>query len=142
MKLSRFSIAFILSLVLPVATDIALQHTAKGSIPFPEGEYSDEPGHNAWHITLWQRNNAYYYKTLEFANHQKLCLADGKASGNSERPVFTWNNRGYQYQVAWQPNDPNFIRLTVQNPSGQVILNQLFKREPGEFEDPNATQCN
>jgi hypothetical protein len=33
------------------------------------------------------------------------------------------------------------VRLQVINPAGQVILNELLVREPGEFEDPNATKC-
>jgi hypothetical protein len=32
-------------------------------------------------------------------------------------------------------------REQVIDPSGKVILNQLFVSEPGKFENPNTTKC-
>ncbi len=142
MKIQPVNIALILSLVLPVASNIALQKPAFASLPFPEGEFFDyQNTDKTWHITLWKQQNTYYYKSLNLKNKQRLCLVGGVGSGNQKRSVFTWRNRGYKYQVAWQPVEANLIRLIVLNPANKVVFNQILKREPGEFEDPNATKC-
>ena len=69
------------------------------------------------------------------------CLIGAKASGTQARPVFSWTNAKYKYRVSWQTVQPELVRLEVINPANPVILNQFLVREPGEFEDPNATKC-
>ncbi|MBD2665867.1 hypothetical protein B6N60_00315 [Richelia sinica FACHB-800] len=140
MKTRSGSLALILSLAVPLWTSLQTQAFAK--LPFPDGEYfNPQNGEVRWHLTLWEEKNKYFYKNTDLQSEKKICLTNGTASGNKNRSVFTWRNKGYKYQIAWRPQDPDVVRLQVINPSGKTILNELLKRQPGEFEDPNATKC-
>ncbi len=143
MKLKSFAIAAILGISLPVITDIAINHQAVANPPgFPGGEFSNiDKNGRGWRLTLWYQDHAFHYKGVEWQTQNRLCLSGAVGSGSDKRPVFTWRNGNHKYRVAWQPADPDVIRLQVINPSGRIILNELLAREPGEFEDPNATQC-
>jgi hypothetical protein len=142
MQIKGIAISLVLGLSLPIVADVAIDSQALANLPFPEGEFFDVQGQpRNWHLTLWQAKGQYYYKNLNLKTGKKLCLFGARVSGNKARPVFTWTNSKYKYQVAWQTVQPELVRLQVINPAGQVILNELLVREPGEFEDPNATKC-
>jgi hypothetical protein len=142
MQLKGIAISLVLGLSLPIVTDVSIQNQAVAKLAFPEGEFFDVQGQpRIWHLTLWQVKGQYYYKNLNLKTGKKLCLIGAKASGTQARPVFSWTNAKYKYRVSWQTVQPELVRLEVINPANQVILNQFLVREPGEFEDPNATKC-
>ncbi|MTJ09267.1 hypothetical protein [Anabaena sp. UHCC 0204] len=142
MKIPGIAISLVLGLALPIVADISVQNQAVANLAFPEGEFFDVEGQpRIWNLTLWQNKGQYYYKNLNLKTGKKLCLIGAKASGTKARPVFTWTNAKYKYRVSWQIVQTDLVRLEVINPSGKVILNQLLVRQPGEFEDPNATKC-
>jgi hypothetical protein len=142
MQIKGIAVSLILGLSLPIVADVAIQTQAVANLAFPEGEFFDVQGQpRNWNLTLWQAKGQYYYKSLNLKTGKKLCLIGAKVSGNKDRPVFTWNNGKYKYRVAWQIVQPELVRLQVINPSGQIILNELLVRQPGEFENPNATKC-
>lgn len=143
MKIREISIALFFGLSLPMITDIAVQSQAVANLAFPEGEFfNGQVQSNTWSLTLWEDKGKYYYKNLNLKTGKKICLVGAKASGSKARPVFTWTNAKYKYRVSWQTVEPDVVRLQVINPSEQLILNELLIRQPGEFEDPNATKCN
>ncbi|MGK7878219.1 MAG: hypothetical protein AB4426_34405 [Xenococcaceae cyanobacterium] len=124
MNIKAISLAAILGLSVPTITDIAINTQAVAQLPFPSGDFRD----NTWSVSLWYTNNAYYYKGENLRTGDSLSLAGAQVSGNRQRPVYTWRNDAYRYQVAWQPKDSNVIRLQVFNPNGRLILNRLLYR--------------
>ncbi|MEI6442110.1 MAG: hypothetical protein WCO29_02995 [Nostocales cyanobacterium ELA583] len=143
MQVKGIAISLVLGLALPIVADVSVQSQAVAKLTFPEGEFFDVQGQpRTWNLTLWQAKGQYYYKNLNLKTGKKLCLMGGKASGTKDRPIFIWTNAKYKYRVSWQTIQPELVRLEVINPSSQVILNELLVRQPGEFEDPNATKCN
>jgi hypothetical protein len=142
MQVKGIAISLVLGLSLPIVADVSVQNQAVAKLAFPEGEFFDVQGQpRIWNLTLWQAKGQYYYKNLNLKTGKKLCLMGGKASGTKDRPMFTWTNAKHKYRVSWQTVQPELVRLEVINPSSQVILNELLVRQPGEFEDPNATKC-
>ncbi|AFZ47322.1 hypothetical protein Cyast_1357 [Cyanobacterium stanieri PCC 7202] len=91
---------------------------------FPSGVFSD----NTWIVTLGYYNNSHYYEGYNRNTGDSIYLSGATIGGNNQRRTYTWNNSGYRYQVAWQPADPNLIRLQVYHPNGRVILNRLLSR--------------
>lgn len=91
---------------------------------FPSGVFSD----NTWVITLGYYNNSHYYEGYNRNTGDSIYLSGATIGGNHQRRIYTWNNSGYRYQVAWQPADPDLIRLQVYHPNGNVILNRLLSR--------------
>ena len=59
--------------------------------------------------------------TLEFGEEARTWVED--------RHVYVWYRSEYRYFVAWQPADPAFIRVTLIDPNGVQIFNELFERE-------------
>ncbi|MGB3638763.1 MAG: hypothetical protein WBA39_14490, partial [Rivularia sp. (in: cyanobacteria)] len=90
---------------------------------FPEGKFTN----NEWSLNLFARNNNIYYQAQSLKDSSSLNLENGRTSGSNERKIYTWNNGAYRYQVVWQPNDPDFVRLRVFTPSGE-LLNQLLSK--------------
>lgn len=81
-----------------------------------------------WYVSISYSNNALVYYGEEKGTSNWIQLSGASVSGSSDRRVYTWNNGGYLYQVAWRPSDPNVIRVQVFTPGGSEILNQLMYR--------------
>jgi hypothetical protein len=93
------------------------------SAAFPLGSFKDEK----WLISLSDENDGFHYRGEELATGESLHLTGAIVSGNSQRKIYTWNNGGYRYQIIWQPQNPNFIRLIVSASNGE-ILNRLLRK--------------
>jgi hypothetical protein len=128
MQIKAIALSLVLGLSLPIVADVCVPSQAVANLAFPEGKFFDAQG-------------KYYYKNLNLKTGKQICLIGAKASGTQARPVFTWTNAKYKYRVSWQIVQRELIRLEVIDPSGKVILNQLFVSEPGKFENPNTTKC-
>ncbi len=81
-----------------------------------------------WYVSISYSNNTLVYYGEEKGTSNWIQISGASISGSSDRRVYTWNNGGYLYQVAWRPSDPNVIRVQVFTPSGREILNQLMYR--------------
>ncbi len=90
-----------------------------------------------WRITVVDTSEGYTYSGYHKQTKRSIYLSGGKRSGNPQRQVYTWNNSGTLYQVTWQPGDPNFARVRVKTPSGEV-LNRLLPRTPYRPSDAPA----
>jgi hypothetical protein len=151
MKIKAIATTLVLTFFVPVITDITFSNKAIAGLPFPDGQFGDYnpqlsvyDSRNAPRTTIFSllvEKNTYYLHARNFKTNQTFCLAGATVSGTSQRPVFTWNSRGTKYQVAWQPQDNETIRLIVTNPSGKVATNQILKRQPGEFAEPQEFKC-
>ncbi|AFY52912.1 protein kinase family protein [Rivularia sp. PCC 7116] len=109
------------------STSNTSSNTSSNSTPnsssFPEGTFAN----SEWSLNLFSRNNNIYYQAQSLKDSSSLSLQNGRTSGSSNRRIYTWNNGAYRYQVTWQPNDPDYVRLRVFTPSGEQ-LNQLLSR--------------
>lgn len=83
---------------------------------------------SSWYVNISYYNNTLVYYGEEKGTSNWIQLSGASVSGSSDRRVYTWDNGGYLYQVAWRPSDPNVIRVQVFTPSGREILNQLMYR--------------
>jgi hypothetical protein len=123
--------AIILSAILgisaPAIIDMAIPHQvlAVQKFNYPNNTFSDQE----WSVTLNFTNNSYHYYGKHIPKGSSINLSGAVASGTHERQIYTWNNNGTKYQVVWQPNDPNYIRVQVVS-RGKVILNRLLQSIP------------
>ena len=90
---------------------------------FPEGRFTN----SEWSLNLSRQKNNLFYQAQSLKDSSSLNLQNGRISGSSDRRIYTWNNGAYRYQVTWQPNDADYVRLRVFTPSGEQ-LNQLLSR--------------
>jgi len=94
--------------------------TSVKSVVFTDGE---------WLIAISPNGNDLSYYGINVKTRDSLILRRATVSANSQRQVYAWNNGDYRYQVAWQPNDPQIIRLQVFNRSRELMNRLLYKYE-------------
>ncbi len=124
MNLKAIALTAILGLSAPAIADVAINAPALAQANSPMGMFQD----NEWAVTIGYSNNAFNYYARNLRTGSSLSLRGAKVGGDSQRRVYTWTNGDHRYQVAWQPNDPNFIRLQVIDPRGKLVLNRLLAR--------------
>jgi hypothetical protein len=129
MNMKAIILSVILGLAVPTLPELVLQPSAMAGVQFPSGNFANKN----WLITLSYNNNTHQYSGLNLKTGKTLNLSGATVSGDSQRRVYTWNNNGYLYQVSWQPNDPNFIRLKVFAPNKKEVLNELLEKHNGEI---------
>ncbi len=103
-----------------------INSSPKLNVEFPLGHFQDDK----WSITVSDVKGNLHYRGEELSTGESLHLTDGSVSnvsGDSQRKICTWNNGAYRYQVIWQPQNPNLIRLQVSSPNGE-ILNRLLEK--------------
>lgn len=125
MNIKAIVISTVLGFTAPMIADVKINHQANAIPQFPTGNFRDD----LWSISLFYKNNIYFYEGQNLRTGDSVVLSGAELSGNSQRLTYTWRNGAYQYQVAWQPHDPDFIRLQVFAPSGKPILNRLLKQQ-------------
>lgn len=122
MKPQSLALAALLGLTAPAAIEVAIERPALAQRR-PIGTFQD----NAWEVSLDIRNGSYVYSGRALGSDDVLQLRGGTFGGTPSRRVYRWFNGIYTYQIAWQPRDPNFVRLQVFE--GNVeILNRLLER--------------
>lgn len=82
---------------------------------------------NEWLVAIGQNGDDFSYYGVNLRTRNSLTLRGAKVSANSQRQVYTWNNGDYRYQVAWQPSDPNVIRLQVFGGRKELLNRLLYK---------------
>lgn len=108
MNLKAIVLATIIGLSVPAIADIALNTRAVAQIYAHEGTFVDEE----WQVIISYDGNALSYHGSNRTG-DSITLRGGTVSGNSQRHIYTWTNGDFRYQVAWQPSDPDVIRLQV-----------------------------
>ncbi|MDJ0742167.1 MAG: hypothetical protein QNJ32_02270 [Xenococcaceae cyanobacterium MO_167.B27] len=103
---------------------------------FPSGKFSDD----SWLISLWQKNGTYYYQGTELRTGNSLSLRGAKSSIDRQRHTYTWQNGDYSYQINWQPNNPDYIRLQVFAPNGKQLLNRLLEKSSSQIANNSTHQ--
>ncbi len=96
---------------------------ADAKYDYPTGSFSN----STWVVTLTNDNNTYRYQGKYLPKGTGIELVGASPSGTHERQVYTWNNNGLKYQVAWRPKDPGTIRVQVRKRSGEITLDVLLK---------------
>lgn len=119
----------------PLSANQRQQPSQNSNSKYPLGNFQN----NKWLISLRLENNQLTYTGRSRKDGKSLYLKGSRISGNNQRKIFTWNNGNYRYQVIWQPNDPNYIRLKVLN-SGRELLNELLSKS-GNISNQNNTQA-
>ncbi len=122
MKFQAMVLATILGLATPAIADTALSTHAVAQANSPVGMYGD----GEWSVTIGYNNNAFSYYGENLRTGDSINLRGARVSGNSQRRIYTWTNGDVRYQVAWQPRDPEVIRVQVFNGRGREILNRLL----------------
>ena len=122
MNVKAFLLASVIGLSAPAIADIALTPPAVAQSSAPLGIFQDD----VWSVRISYYNNTYIYEGGNKNTGDSIQLSGATFGGNSSRRTMTWDNGGYRYQVAWQPNDPGYIRVQVFSPNGGQILNRLL----------------
>jgi hypothetical protein len=130
MKLLNLAGAVIFGLATPLLLQTTAPTVAVAGSNRPEGSFKDAE----WQVSLNRQNNSYHYRGVSLNTGTSIELAGAKVSGNSQRRTYTWNNEGTKYQVVWQAQDPNFVRVKVVSSRGRIILNRLLSRTETEGE--------
>jgi hypothetical protein len=81
---------------------------------------------NEYLVSISKQGNDLTYYGVKLNTRDSLTLRGVTITGNNQRTVYSWNNGDYRYQVAWQPNDPQVIRLQVFDGRGKELLNRLL----------------
>ncbi len=126
MNLKAIVLATIIGLSVPTIADITLDTHAVAQIYAHEGTFIDEESQSQ--VIIRYDGNALSY----YGNNRKgdsIRLRGATVSGNSQRHIYTWTNGDFRYQVAWQPSDPEVIRLQVFDGSGRELLNRLLYQD-------------
>jgi WD40 repeat protein len=135
MNLKVISLATILSLATPIIPNLLIPSKVTAIPQLPIGTFSNEQ----WSVSLQYENNTYYYQGRNKQSGNTLNLSGAQLSGTSKRPIYTWRNGGYRYQIVWQPNDPDFVRLQVFAQNDKEILNRLLTRTTSSVATPGPS---
>ena len=125
MNLKAIVLATIIGLSGPAIADIALNTYAVAQIYANEGTFAD----GEWQVVIGYDGNALSYYGSNLRTGNSLKLRGAKVSGNSQRHIYTWTNGDFRYQVAWQPSEPQVIRLQVFDGSGREVMNRLLYQD-------------
>ena len=131
MNIKAIALASMIGLSAPALAEFALNSQSVSAVPVdfvrPKGAFMDAS--EQW--VVWLNLNEFGVYTYEAQNRKtgnNLTLKNPEISGSRRRYTYTFKNRNYKYVIAYQPKDPEFIRLTVINPQGRTILNRLMER--------------
>lgn len=105
----------------PVAQHMLSAITAPKPNEYPA--YADDE----WLVTFEQDGKDIIYYGVNIKTKNGIKLRNVTVQSYPQRRVFSWNNGGTIYQIAYQPNDPDFVRLQVFEGKKQ-LLNRLLRR--------------
>jgi hypothetical protein len=116
--------ALFFGLATPLLTEAIIPMSVVAKVSSLGGTFVDKE----WTISVYSENNTYHYQGYNIKTKKSINLAGAILSGNRQRRVYTWNNQGTRYQVTWQAQDPDYIRVKVIVPNGKEVLNRLLPR--------------
>ena len=106
------------SIAIAVAAPVAVAQTS------PNGTFQD----GTWSVDVRFSGGTHTYYGENRRTGDSVYLSGASVTGSGGRRVYTWNNAGTRYQIAWQPSDPNTVRLRVIGSNGRELLNRLLYR--------------
>ncbi len=115
---------FLFGLATPLFTQASIPIVAVAQSNNLEGAFSDRE----WDIYVYYRNNSYRYRGQQRGSNRSIELSGATVLKDGNRTIYTWNNNGTRYQVVWQRQDPDYIRVRVTTPRGKEVLNRLLSR--------------
>ncbi|MEM8641219.1 MAG: hypothetical protein AAGG51_20745 [Cyanobacteria bacterium P01_G01_bin.54] len=116
-------LALLLGISAPaIAPTVSLESPAIAQATLPIGQWLG----GGFEVNIAYFDNALHYHGYDLRNGSSLHLVGATVSGDRSRRLYTWRNGGHRYQVAWQPNDPEVIRLQVFDPNGRQLINTLM----------------
>jgi len=83
-----------------------------------------------WFVTVDEAENDLIYYGVHLETENSISLRGVVIQGNSQRYVYIWRNGNYRYQLAYQPNDPGFVRLQVFERSRELLNRLLYRYQP------------
>jgi hypothetical protein len=81
-----------------------------------------------WTVSISYDNDTYTYSARNSSTRNWLLLSAGKVRREGDKNIYTWNNNGAGYQVIWQPQDPDFIRVRVTLLELGEVMNRLMRK--------------
>ncbi|MEC4805891.1 MAG: hypothetical protein SAJ12_03085 [Jaaginema sp. PMC 1079.18] len=124
MNFKALTLAAILGIATPAIATVANPQSAIAQTSVPYGTFQD----STWAINVSYANNTITYYGENKRTGDNIYLSGAAVGGNSQRRIYTWQNGVYRYQVAWQPSDPDYIRVQVFDGRGRQIFNRLLNR--------------
>jgi hypothetical protein len=114
----------IFGLATPLFTQAFVPMVAVAQANNLEGAFSDRE----WDVSVYYRNNTDRYRGQLRGSNKSIELSGATVLRDGNRRIYTWNNNGTRYQVVWQRQDPDYIRVRVTTPRGKEVLNRLLSR--------------
>jgi hypothetical protein len=114
----------IFGLATPLLTQAISPMVAVAKMTSPDGAFVDQE----WTITVAYVNNTYQYSGYNSQTKKSIQLSGATVLRDGQRKIYTWNNGGTRYQVVWQSQDPDYVRVRVTTPNGKEVLNRLLSR--------------
>lgn len=81
-----------------------------------------------WIVVITENRDDLIYYEVNLKTRSSLTLRGASISTDGSRQLYRWNNDDSRYQVTWQPNDPQVIRLQVFDGSGKELINRLLNK--------------
>jgi hypothetical protein len=127
-KLHSTVALFIFGLATPLLAQTFVPMAAVAKANSLDGVFADRE----WTISVYYQNNTYQYSGFNHQTQSSIQLSGATVKRDGQRKIYTWNNGGTRYQVVWQSQDPDYIRVRVTTPRGKEVLNRLLPRQSGE----------
>lgn len=127
MNIKALTLAILLGLSTPILVNFTNNYTVNAQEDTaPIGVFD---GDNL-SLSLWYENNTYQYFSYNPSSRDYIQLSGARLAldSSTERKVFIWYNGEYQYQVAWRPREPNFVRVIIINPRNEIVTNTILTR--------------
>ena len=125
MKIKKLILATFLNISTPIIfLNITNNYSINAQTEFiPIGVFSN----GSLSVSLWHENDTYNYLGYDESTQNSIQLSTPILDSNNN--FFVWHIDDHQYQVAWQPQYPNSIKVTIINPNNQIITNTVLTRE-------------
>jgi len=118
---------FIRAVLTEIGSEAAREILRLMFAPRPEARraaYTD----GEWLVAIGKNGDDFNYYGVNLETRDSITIRGAIVSANSQRQVYAWYNGDYRYQVAWQPSDPQVIRLQVFEGRDRELLNRLLYR--------------
>ncbi len=91
----------------------------------PKGIFTN----NQWSVVVGEADGT-FYQLLKSKNSGDICefLNPFVDLSNIARHRYVWQDEEYSYEMAWQPADPNYIRILLRDNYGNIIVNSLLEK--------------
>jgi hypothetical protein len=129
MKVYAVATAILVGLAVPLVSNFSYAAVAQSpenarSVPL-DGTFIDKN----WVVTVSQEDGRYRYVGYDVKTSKSIELIGAAFSQQAGKHFYTWSNGDTKYQVIWQPQDRDYVRLKVISPNQKKVLNRLLSRQ-------------